>query len=136
MCLSAGTGGGTSCCRSSFWPAKGSGTSFRSGEGRTFSSFFSPFSVPDDIIQGCNHYICLWSYARVKPEFIEGQYSGHFWIEEVLMPDKAKALISLKPISLRHFDRPDTFVKPKRVHPRRILPFIGDGKERAFHSAS
>jgi hypothetical protein len=52
------------------------------------------------------------------------------------MADKAKALISLKPISLKHSDRPETFIKPKRVHPRRVLPFIREGKERAFHSTS
>jgi len=45
------------------------------------------------------------------------------------MAKKEKALISLKPIQVRHSDRPTTFVKP---NPRRVLPFIKEGKGDTF----
>ena len=32
--------------------------------------------------------------------------------------------------------RPPTFQKPKRIHPRRVLPLVREGVEREFHSAS
>ncbi len=39
-------------------------------------------------------------------------------------------------VQVRHLDQPPKFVKPKRIHPRRMLPFIREGVERGFHSAS
>ena len=36
--------------------------------------------------------------------------------------------------SVEHLAAPPTFVKPKRIHPRRVLPVVAPGKERAIHS--
>ena len=38
--------------------------------------------------------------------------------------------------TVKHLDQPPRFVKPKRVHPRRVLPFIREGIEREFHSTT
>jgi hypothetical protein len=51
------------------------------------------------------------------------------------------AKITLRPAGagakqLEHTKTPKKFERPKRVHPRRILPFVREGKERAFHSAT
>src|SRR5262249_33858977 len=43
---------------------------------------------------------------------------------------------SKQPIAVRHLAAPPTFQKPKRIHPRRQLPFIREGVERQFHSTS
>jgi hypothetical protein len=43
---------------------------------------------------------------------------------------------SARPVKLEHRDTPPKFVKPKRIHPRRILPFVREGAERGFHSAT
>jgi hypothetical protein len=43
---------------------------------------------------------------------------------------------SAQPVQVRHLNQPPKFVKPKRVHPRRILPLIREGAEREFHSTS
>jgi hypothetical protein len=37
---------------------------------------------------------------------------------------------------VEHLSAPPTFVRPKKVHPRRILPLINEGLERGFHSQS
>jgi len=39
-------------------------------------------------------------------------------------------------LQVKHLDRPPKFVKPKRIHPRRLLPLIREGAERGFHSLS
>ena len=39
-------------------------------------------------------------------------------------------------INVPHLASPPTFVKPKRIHPRHILPLIKEGVERGFHSQS
>ncbi|MBV9121889.1 MAG: hypothetical protein JO112_00850, partial [Planctomycetes bacterium] len=41
---------------------------------------------------------------------------------------------SAQVMQVRHLDRAPKFVRPKRIHPRRILPLIPEGTERAFHS--
>jgi hypothetical protein len=41
-----------------------------------------------------------------------------------------------KTVAVRHLDLPPKFEKPKRVHPRRVLPLIREGAEREFHSLS
>jgi len=39
-------------------------------------------------------------------------------------------------IQVKHLDQPPRYVKPKRIHPRRVLPLIREGAERGFHSTS
>ncbi len=39
-----------------------------------------------------------------------------------------------KAVLVAHLQTPPTFEKPKRVHPRRMLPLIREGAERNFHS--
>jgi hypothetical protein len=43
---------------------------------------------------------------------------------------------STQPIQVRHLQAPPTFQKPRRIHPRRVLPFVREGLERSFHSTS
>jgi hypothetical protein len=43
---------------------------------------------------------------------------------------------SAEAIEVAHLDQAVKFVKPKRIHPRRILPLIREGAEREFHSAT
>jgi hypothetical protein len=38
------------------------------------------------------------------------------------------------PVQVRHLSAPPKFVKPKSIHPRRLLPFVAEGEERPFHS--
>jgi hypothetical protein len=45
----------------------------------------------------------------------------------------------LKPVSpasiaVKHLDRPPKFRRPKKIHPRHLLPLVREGKEREFHS--
>jgi len=57
-----------------------------------------------------------------------------------------KAITGVKPMKLRsastrkvevkHLAAPPTFVKPKKIHPRHLLPLIREGLERGFHSQS
>jgi hypothetical protein len=51
-------------------------------------------------------------------------------------PDRSARLPSpsARPLQVRHLDRAHKFVKPKRIHPRRVLPLIPEGMEREFHS--
>jgi hypothetical protein len=42
--------------------------------------------------------------------------------------------VAAKPVQVRHLALPPTFNKPKRIHPRRLLPRIQEGPERGFHS--
>jgi hypothetical protein len=39
-------------------------------------------------------------------------------------------------VEVRHLDSPPKFNKPKRIHPRRLLPFVAEGPERGVHSMS
>ena len=39
-------------------------------------------------------------------------------------------------VQIKHLDAAPKFIKPKRIHPRRMLPFIREGAERGFHSLS
>jgi hypothetical protein len=42
--------------------------------------------------------------------------------------------VSCPPV--KHLAAPPTFVKPKKIHPRHVLPLIREGLERGFHSQS
>jgi len=44
--------------------------------------------------------------------------------------------VATRPVQVRHLDVPPKIDRPKRVHPRRLLPFIPEGRERPFHSLS
>jgi hypothetical protein len=45
--------------------------------------------------------------------------------------------VTAKPVKVKHLDAPpQPRVKRERIHPRRILPRVREGKERAFHSAT
>ncbi len=50
------------------------------------------------------------------------------------MPNESKSspvvLRSLGQVTVQHLDSPPTFIKPKRIHPRRVLPLIGLGVQR------
>jgi hypothetical protein len=46
------------------------------------------------------------------------------------------AMPSARPIEVKHLAQPMTFIKPKRIHPRRLLPLIKEGAEREFHSTT
>lgn len=37
-------------------------------------------------------------------------------------------------IQVKHLDEPPTFIKPKKIHGRRLLPLVREGREREFHS--
>ena len=39
-----------------------------------------------------------------------------------------------KPVQVRHLPAPPPYQKRERIHPRRILPRVREGKEREFHS--
>jgi hypothetical protein len=43
---------------------------------------------------------------------------------------------SKQPVQVKQFASPPTFQKPKRIHLRRLLPFVREGIERHFHSTS
>ncbi len=43
---------------------------------------------------------------------------------------------SKRPVQVTHLDQAPKFVRPKRIHPRRVLPLIREGLEREFHSAT
>jgi hypothetical protein len=42
--------------------------------------------------------------------------------------------VATRPVRLRHLDSPPRITKPKRIHARRLLPFVAEGQERPFHS--
>ncbi len=53
----------------------------------------------------------------------------------------ATASFRLRPPSesafqVKHLEKPPSFVKPKRIHARRVLPLVKEGIEREFHSVS
>src|SRR5437899_2604332 len=37
-------------------------------------------------------------------------------------------------VQVRHLDSPPRITRPKRIHARRLLPFVAEGPERPFHS--
>jgi hypothetical protein len=37
-------------------------------------------------------------------------------------------------VRVDHLDQPPKITRPKRIHPRRLLPFVAEGKERPVHS--
>src|SRR5205085_2617638 len=39
-------------------------------------------------------------------------------------------------IEVKHLVKPPTFIKPKKIHPRHLLPMVREGLERGFHSQS
>jgi hypothetical protein len=43
---------------------------------------------------------------------------------------------SKRPVQVTQLDHAPKFVRPKRIHPRRVLPLIREGLEREFHSAT
>jgi hypothetical protein len=43
---------------------------------------------------------------------------------------------SKRPVQVTHLDHAPKFVRPKRIHPRRVLPLIREGLEREFHSTT
>src|ERR1051325_4480142 len=45
-------------------------------------------------------------------------------------------LRTARSVNVPHLSAPPTFVKPKKIHPRHILPLIKEGLERGFHSQS
>ena len=44
--------------------------------------------------------------------------------------------VAARLVKVQHVDAPPTFKKPKRIHARRLLPFVAEGIERPFHSLS
>src|SRR4051794_36702714 len=50
--------------------------------------------------------------------------------------EKASAGGTLRTVEVRHVDSPPKITRPKRIHPRRLLPFVAEGRERAVHSLS
>jgi hypothetical protein len=42
--------------------------------------------------------------------------------------------VSKKPIQVKHLNAPLRYVRHERIHARRVLPRVAEGKERAFHS--
>ena len=43
---------------------------------------------------------------------------------------------SAKAIQVKHLDAPPRYKRRERIHPRRVLPRVKQGKERGFHSAT
>ena len=43
---------------------------------------------------------------------------------------------SRRAVEVKHLSTPPTFVKPKKIHPRHLLPLVREGMERGFHSQS
>src|SRR5215469_3480809 len=39
-------------------------------------------------------------------------------------------------VKVRRLDSPPKITKPKRIHARRLLPFVAEGEERGVHSLS
>lgn len=42
--------------------------------------------------------------------------------------------LSARAVEVEQLAKPPTFFKPKRIHPRRLLPLVREGLEREFHS--
>src|SRR5215467_6986080 len=41
-----------------------------------------------------------------------------------------------EPVRVRHLEAPAPFARRQRIHPRRVLPRVAEGKEREFHSVT
>jgi hypothetical protein len=50
--------------------------------------------------------------------------------------EKASAGVGLRTVQVRHENIPPKITRPKRIHPRRLLPFVAEGRERGVHSLS
>ncbi len=48
----------------------------------------------------------------------------------------ANARATMRLVNVRHLDAPPQLKKPKRIHPRHLLPFVPEGQERDTHSLS
>src|SRR6516164_6316927 len=46
----------------------------------------------------------------------------------------SKGKTGVRLVEVRHLDSPPKITKPKRIHSRRLLPFVAPGQERPFHS--
>src|SRR5215831_15503950 len=44
--------------------------------------------------------------------------------------------VAVREVQVRHLDTPPRITRPKRIHARRLLPFVPEGKERGVHSQS
>jgi hypothetical protein len=42
--------------------------------------------------------------------------------------------VRTRPVRVRHLDSPPRITRPKRIHARRLLPFVAEGQERPIHS--
>jgi hypothetical protein len=47
---------------------------------------------------------------------------------------RSVAATAAREVQVRPLDLPPTITKAKPIHPRRLLPFVAEGKERPFHS--
>jgi len=43
---------------------------------------------------------------------------------------------STRPITVKHLDAPPTITRPKKIHPRHLLPLVREGEERNIHSVT
>src|ERR1700732_1060421 len=43
---------------------------------------------------------------------------------------------SKSPIRVQHLDAPPRYARRERIHPRRVLPRVKEGREREFHSVT
>ena len=48
----------------------------------------------------------------------------------------SKGKTGVRLVEVRHLDSPPKITKPKRIHSRRLLPFVAEGEERNVHSVS
>lgn len=53
----------------------------------------------------------------------------------VITPIRLHA-VARQPVKVEHLNKPPTFVKPKKIHARHLLPLVREGLERQFHSQS
>jgi hypothetical protein len=49
---------------------------------------------------------------------------------------KATGGPGMRTVEVSHLDSPPKITRPKRIHARRLLPFVAEGKERGVHSLS
>src|SRR5467141_4470510 len=57
--------------------------------------------------------------------------------EPKMMLAKFRLLVpSKKPIRVQHCAAPPRHARRERIHPRRVLPRVKEGKEREFHSVT
>jgi hypothetical protein len=52
------------------------------------------------------------------------------------VPTGAKSNVAAAEVALPHYDEPARFERPKKIHPRHLLPFVREGVEREFHSTT